>query len=149
MTAFPLDSAPPSYFESQRFKILVIENDMETADLLCNWLEDAGYEIQLATDGQYALMLAEEFLADLVVLDTEIPGTSSSDVEQILKNAPRVSSHYRRIPILYLAFKDLLINQRFHRHPDTPMNDFVWKPLEKRVFLDRVWHALQQPQNPD
>jgi CheY-like chemotaxis protein len=144
MSAVSLDSSAPFFYQEQRPRILLIEGDVPTADVLCTALEGAGYEVALATDGHYALMLAADFQADLVLLDMGLEGTSSTEVAQVLKGAPHLSAHYRHIPILYLAQNDWLINQRFHQHPSTPISDYIFKPVDNTLLLERVRRALEE-----
>ena len=144
MSAVSLDSSAPFFYQEPRSRVLLVEGDVPTADTLCTVLEAAGYEVEVATDGHYALMVAADFKADLVLLDMGLEGTSSTEVAQVLKGAPHLSAHYRRIPILYLAQNDWLINQRFHQHPGTPISDYIFKPVDKTLLLERVRRALQE-----
>ena len=144
MASAALESSSPFFFEEPPARILVIEGDVPTADTLCAALEKAGYEVEVATDGQYALMVAADFSADLVLLDMGLAGTGSLEVQQVLKSAPHLSAHYRRIPILYLAESEWLINQRFHQHPHTPISDYIFKPIDEALLLDRVRRALEE-----
>src|SRR5688500_7251273 len=60
-------------------RILVVEDDVETADFLVTLLENAGYEVEIATDGQYCLILVDSFEPELILMDTTLPGMSSSE----------------------------------------------------------------------
>jgi CheY-like chemotaxis protein len=144
MSAAPLDSSAPFFYQETPTRILLVEADVSTADDLCATLERAGYRVEVATSGKYALLIAGEFAADLVLLDTGLEGTTSTEVAQVLKGAPALSAHYRRVPILYLAQSDWLINQRFRQHPDTPMSDYIFKPVDEALLLERVQRALDE-----
>jgi CheY-like chemotaxis protein len=144
MSAAPLDSAAPFFYEELPARILLVEADVQTADAICGMLERAGHRVEVATDGQYALLLAADFSADLVLLDMGLEGTTSTEVAQVLKGAPALSAHYRSVPILYLAHADWLINQRFHQHPGTPMSDCIFKPVNEKLLLERVQRALEE-----
>jgi PleD family two-component response regulator len=144
MPADPLDSAAPFLFQEKPARILIINADVQEADELCALLEGAGYEVAVATYGQYAILQAPDFTADLVILDTELQNTTSSDVVQVLQAAPRVSAHYRRVPILYLAHQEFLVSRRFHQHPHVPVSDYLFRPLDVVVVLDRVQRALAE-----
>lgn len=144
MAATDLGSAEAFYFNATPPRILVVTSDVTLADDLCVTFEAKGYEVAVGTSGQYALMLAAEFEADIIILDTALEGTTSSDVSQILRSAPHLSAHYRRIPVLYLAQQETLINQRFHLHPNTPISDYIFKPIDKEQLLDRVRRTLEE-----
>ena len=138
----PFDSASPLFFEAPPSRILLAESDLEIADIICSLLEEVGFEVAVATDGQYALLLAADFAADLVILDTALEGASSSEVTHTLKVSPQLSGHYRHVPILYLAYSEQLINQRFHQHPDTPITDYIFKPIDATSLIERVRRCL-------
>lgn len=146
MPAAPLDSSASFFYQESPTRILLVEADVPTADALCGMLERAGYRVEVATSGKYALLIAGEFAADLVLLDTGLEGTTSTEVAQVLKGAPALSAHYRRVPILYLAHSDWLINQRFHQHPGAPLSDYLFKPVSEAMLLERVQRALAESQ---
>jgi DNA-binding response OmpR family regulator len=144
MPAAPLDSAVPFLFEEKPKRILVVDADVGEADDMCALLEAASYEAEVATDGQYAIMLARDFTADLVILDTELQSTTSGDVVQILRGAPEISAHYRRVPFLFLAHPEFVVSKRFHQHPQVPTSDYIFRPIDAAVLLDRVKRALEE-----
>jgi CheY-like chemotaxis protein len=137
------DSAAPFFFEAPPSRVLLIASDATLADTLCDVLENAGYHVGLATDGQYGLMVAADFAADVVILDTELEPTTSMEVAQSLKTMPLLAAHYRHVPILYLASQGLLLNQRFHQHPGTPISDYIFKPVNETLLIERVRRALE------
>lgn len=143
MASVSLDSLPPLFYEKP-VRVLLVEGDITVADAICALLEKAGYKVEVATDGQYALMVAGDFQAHLVLLDMGLGGTGSMEVQQVLRSAPHLSAHYRRVPILYLAESEWLITQRFHQHPHAPISDYIFKPVDETQLLDRVQRALEE-----
>lgn len=55
-------------------KILIVEDDPLIADLEKDYLEDAGYEVEIALDGWEGKRLAETGSFDAVILDVMLPG---------------------------------------------------------------------------
>jgi DNA-binding response OmpR family regulator len=53
-------------------KILVVDTDRESVEMLTNWLKTAGYEIYRAYTGERAKIVWEEQQPDLVILDTNL-----------------------------------------------------------------------------
>ena len=54
--------------------ILVVEDNLEMATLLCDFLKAEGYSVQNCTDGESALKAFESEDARLVILDIMLPG---------------------------------------------------------------------------
>ena len=56
-----------------RGRVLIVEDDAVTRELMCDLLEDDGYEVEVATSGAEALLRLGQQLPDLVVLDLMLP----------------------------------------------------------------------------
>lgn len=110
-------------------KLLVVEDDRDTSDGVCEYFREAGYEVSPAYDGEEALALTKMHSFDLVLLDVMLPKLiglavlhelrKSSDVPVIMLTA--VGDEYTQIA----SFNGMA-------------DDYVTKPfsivlLEKRV----------------
>ncbi|RPD95903.1 DNA-binding response regulator [Candidatus Pantoea deserta] len=68
-------------------KILIIEDDLDAADVLEAYLRKEGYEVLLSTDGREGFKMVEQSQPDLVLLDVMLPGMNGTDVlAEIRKN---------------------------------------------------------------
>jgi len=65
-------------------RILLVDDDDETRDLLRDFFWDRGYAVETAGDGANALMLLATFAADLVITDLEMPGMSGLELIRAL-----------------------------------------------------------------
>jgi CheY-like chemotaxis protein/class 3 adenylate cyclase len=79
--------------------ILVVDDLAESVDLLSRRLEDRGFVVRHAFDGEAALDSARLTPPDLILLDIEMPGLSGYEVASLLKRDPRS----REIPIIFLS----------------------------------------------
>ena len=61
-------------------RILVIDDDIKIAELIKIWLEEAGYEVQIATNGQEGLKIQREEPADLIITDIFMPHREGTGV---------------------------------------------------------------------
>lgn len=125
-------------------RVLVVEDDVETADFIVSLLENADYEVEVATDGQYCLYLLNEFEPELILMDTSLPGVSSYEVTQVLRNAPQYGARFRYTRIIYMSEQRQIIGQRFHSQPDAPMSDYMFKPIDASTLLERVERTLEE-----
>jgi DNA-binding response OmpR family regulator len=64
-------------------RILIVEDDRDTAETTGMLLQVSGHEVSIASDGPTALRLANPF--DLVILDLGLPGLSGFEVARRLK----------------------------------------------------------------
>lgn len=123
---------------STRPRILIIEDDMASADAMVSLLETANYEVEVATDAQYGLMLVETFSPEVILLETNLPGMSGHEMTSVLRTAPQYASRFRSMHILYLADNRSILQQRFHSLPDIPMSSYLFKPVNPAELLDKV-----------
>ena len=81
-------------------KILIVEDEPKTGDYLRQGLREAGFTVELATNGVDGLHLATQGYHDLVILDVMLPGM---DGWQVLKS---LRSQGRHMPVLFLTARD-------------------------------------------
>ncbi|HUK66576.1 MAG TPA: ATP-binding protein [Anaeromyxobacteraceae bacterium] len=68
-------------------RVLIVEDDLDTATTLRDLLEMLGHEVELARDGREALARARGFAPELVLCDLGLPGMSGYEVARELKAA--------------------------------------------------------------
>lgn len=116
-------------------RILVVDDDAKTVELVKLYLNRDGYKVFTAYDGIEALRLARDSHPDLVVLDLMLPGLDGLEVCRIL----RAESD---IPIIMLTAKtseqDKLIGL------DLGADDYVTKPFSPRELAARVRSVLRR-----
>jgi DNA-binding response OmpR family regulator len=78
-------------------KILVVDDEREILDLLTDHLEDEGYAVSQAVDGEQALEGARREPPDLVLLDITIPGVNGLEVLR------RLRRDHPRIPVIMIT----------------------------------------------
>ena len=119
-------------------RILVVDDDPQTATLLRDWFGGRDYEILDASSGEAALRQVAESLPDLILLDLKMPGMDGISVARRLKEDP--SS--RSIPIILLtACRNLDTKvEAFAAGAD----DYVTKPFEVEEIEARVRNSLRK-----
>jgi len=124
---------PPS--EPQR--VLVVEDDSETAALLRLYLEDAGYEVIVAERGDQGLDIALRRRPDVVLLDLMLPGMDGLQVCERLRKQSDV-------PILMITARTLEEDRL--RGFDAGADDYISKPFSPREVVRRVRAVLRRAQ---
>ena len=123
-------------------RVLIVESDITTADVLVEALEGAGYGVEVATEASYGLLLAESYAPHLFLIGSDAQRLNALDLTQSLRNAPHFGARFRDTPIIYIGNANGLIQQRFHALPGTPMSAYIFKPIDERELLEIVARAL-------
>src|SRR3989344_7835213 len=102
-------------------------------------LEMAGYEVDVAADGQEALERIEVRVPDLILLDIKMPNLNGWQVCERLKADEKT----RKIPIIMVtAFGQKEARQR---SMDLGADEFIPKPFETPALLETIKRILDRP----
>lgn len=71
-----------------RNRVLVVDDNEDAAVMLCAWLENNGYDVQIAHDGPQGLVLAFGWKPDVALLDIGMPGMDGYEVARKLRSLP-------------------------------------------------------------
>ena len=69
-------------------RVLIADDNLDAAESLQMWLEMAGHNVQIASNGTEALKIAATFLPEVALLDLGMPGLSGLDVARKIREAP-------------------------------------------------------------
>jgi CheY-like chemotaxis protein len=82
-------------------RLLLVEDEAGTADILAHLLQAEGYEVRLAQDAVSALAVAEAEVIDVVLLDIGLPGMDGYEVARRLRNlGPKQSRRCKQRSII-------------------------------------------------
>ena len=118
------------------YKILVIDDLPENLRLIEKILSKEGYKIQLAANGELALMSVTKFMPDLILLDIMMPDMDGYEVCKKLKSNPNT----RDIPVIFLS----AINEGKDKAKAFQIGgcDYITKPFQPEEALARVKHQI-------
>ena len=116
-------------------RVLVIDDDVKTVELVKLYLNRDGYRVLTAYDGIEALRLARESHPDLIVLDLMLPGMDGLTVCRTLRDESDV-------PIIMLTAKTT--DQDKLTGLDVGADDYVTKPFSPRELAARVRAVLRR-----
>ena len=124
-----------------KLSILIVEDQMELAQNIAEYLEPKGHVLDFATDGRQATELALNNHYDLIVLDIMLPKMDGLEVCKYLR-----SNAQKYIPILMLTARDTLQDKLTGF--ETGADDYLTKPfalqeLEVRCLSLSRRHLLQ------
>ena len=116
-------------------RILVVDDDAKTVELVKLYLNRDGYRVLTANDGVEALRLARESHPDLIVLDLMLPGIDGLEVCRTLRSESDV-------PIIMLTARTT--EQDRLTGLDLGADDYVTKPFSPRELAARVRVVLSR-----
>jgi len=116
-------------------RVLVVDDDVNTVELLTLYLKRDGYQVLTAYNGVDALHLAREGHPDLIVLDLMLPGIDGLEVCRTLRAESDV-------PIIMLTAKTT--DQDKLTGLELGADDYVTKPFSPRELAARVRAVLRR-----
>jgi diguanylate cyclase (GGDEF)-like protein len=118
-------------------RILVAEDSLVIRTVVCDQLEEEGYEVVQAVDGESALAMCASTPFDAILLDIEMPGLDGHQVLVRLKADASVSD----IPVVFLTGRtstaDMVAGLRAGAH------DYLKKPFEPMELIARIAGAVR------
>ncbi|WP_328996207.1 response regulator transcription factor [Kribbella sp. NBC_01245] len=117
-------------------RILVVEDERRLARAIGHGLEDHGFAVELAHDGDTGLWLAREQEFDAIVLDLMLPGLPGYEV------CKRLRAEGCWTPILILTARDS--DDAEARGLDLGADDFLRKPFSYQVLIARLNALLRR-----
>jgi DNA-binding response OmpR family regulator len=117
-------------------RVLVVDDDATVRDVVGRYLDEAGYQVDLAADGPTGLRAARERAPDAVVLDLMLPGMTGLDVCRALR------SDDERLPIVMLT----ALGEEDDRVLGLELgaDDYVTKPFSPRELVLRIGSVLRR-----
>ena len=117
--------------------VLVAEDDEDILDLVELCLQQAGYDVVTARDGEEALRLAGERRPALALLDVQMPKANGYEVTRRLR--ADAATRGMAIIILTASVRDTELARAF----DAGADDFLRKPFSPSDLAARVRAALE------
>lgn len=118
-------------------RILIVEDELDLANIIKDYLEKELYEVEICSQGDEAIEIFDKFKPSLVILDLMLPGMNGYEICQNI----RIKS---TIPILILSAKI----DEFDKVKGLNLgaDDYITKPFRPRELLARVNAQLRRSQ---
>lgn len=119
-------------------RILVVDDDRQIVRLLQSYLEQAGYHVLTAYDGETALHTIRAEHPDLVVLDLMLPDRDGWEIARLVRS----DAHLAGLPIIMLTARvedaDKIVGL------ELGADDYITKPFNPREVLARLRAVLRR-----
>jgi DNA-binding response OmpR family regulator len=119
-------------------RVLVVEDEKGIIDFLTQGLKEAGYAVDVASDGRTGLDYALATQYDIILLDVMLPGMNGLAVVRELRRAKIAS------PVIMLTARST-VDDRVHGL-DAGADDYLVKPFAFAELLARIRALLRRPQ---
>jgi len=123
--------------------ILLIDDDVDIVEIHRAHLQQAGYRVEAAYNGEEGIQKVKSVHPDLIVLDVMMstPGEGFEVAQQV-----RADAATRNIPILMVTSVNKETGFNLRVGPDqqwNPVDDFIDKPVSREVLLQKVASMLK------
>jgi len=119
-------------------RILVVDDDREVVRLIRAYLEQAGFEVLAAHDGETAVHILRRDQPDLLLLDLMLPGRDGWEITRLVRSDPALA----HTPIIMLTARiddtDKIVGL------ELGADDYVTKPYNPREVVARVRARLRK-----
>ncbi|WP_439113992.1 response regulator [Hydrogenophaga sp.] len=117
---------------SDALVVLIVDDVPDNVAPLHDALDEAGYTVLVALDGEAAIRRATQALPDVVLLDAVMPGLDGFEVARRLKAQPATA----HIPIIFMT--GLTETEHLVAALDAGGADYVTKPIKPREVMARM-----------
>ncbi len=117
--------------------VLIVDDVPDNLSVLHDALDESGYTVLVATNGEAALQRARQALPDIVLLDAMMPGMDGFEVAKRLKAMPETA----HIPIVFMT--GLTETEYLVAALDAGGVDYVTKPIKPKEVMARMGVHLQ------
>lgn len=118
------------------FKILVVEDDKNSAKLMRVILQNAGFDTYTASNGSDALKMLDNVYIDLILLDVMMPEMNGYELTEIIR------SNDVNIPILMITAKQLPEDK--YKGFIAGADDYLTKPFDEIELIYRIKALLRR-----
>jgi len=119
-------------------KVLVVDDEANIVLSLEFLMQQAGFEVVTAEDGETALERVAEGAPDLVLLDISLPGISGFDVLERLRADP----DHARLPIIMLTAHGREVERE--KGMALGADDYITKPFSTQALVEKVKTLLSE-----
>jgi heavy metal response regulator len=116
-------------------RILVVEDEVKTADYLRKGLSESGFMVEVALNGLDGQHLVQEYEFDLIILDVMLPGLDGWQLLQIIRRR-------HDTPVLFLTARDAIEDRV--KGLELGADDYLIKPFSYAELLARVRTLLRR-----
>lgn len=117
---------------TSNYKILLVEDDENIRDILCEILKDEGFDVIPSIDGQEATEILKEKHFDLLISDFRMPRMNGAELLEWCRN------HKIHFPVIFIT-----ANANLMPSENLALKDCCAALLPKPIDLDQLMQAIE------
>ncbi|MGB4592230.1 MAG: response regulator [Coriobacteriia bacterium] len=114
------------------FKVLLVEDNPQNRYLVTFLLENTGYEVVTAEDGEEALAAVEEHVPDLILMDVQLPRMDGYEATRRIK----ADTRFRDTPLVALTAHSMKGDRA--KALEAGCDDYITKPVDAEQLLRTI-----------
>jgi two-component system, cell cycle response regulator DivK len=119
-----------------KHRMLVVEDNPLNRELMCDWLESEGHEVQGVEDLESAFRALEDRQPDMVLLDVQLGNDDGLALAEWMRQQPKL----RGIPVIAVTAHALVTEQQ--RFLQAGCNACISKPVDFKLLGEQLEHWL-------
>lgn len=123
--------------ENGKYSVLICDDMQQNLELLGEMLISQDYDVIAASEGEKAILLAEKYRPDIILLDLMMPGLNGFEVAERLKQ----NEHLSKIPIIFITAKT--DTEDLVKGFEVGGVDYITKPFYREELIVRINNHLQ------
>jgi CheY-like chemotaxis protein len=126
---------------AQTSRVLVVDDNMDAADMLVMMLQLFGHEVRVAYTGQTALETAVEYQPDVVLLDIGLPDMNGYELARQLHQQPQTKG------VRLIAVTGYGQDSDRQRSQEAGCEHHLVKPVDPQKLQDLLASRVKQPRS--
>lgn len=122
-------------------RVLVVDDEPNIVLSLEFLMQQAGFEVSTAENGEAALQLVADVNPDILLLDISLPGMSGFEVLENLRG----QAAYKRLPIIMLTAHGREVEKE--KGLALGADDYVTKPFSTQQLVEKVTKLVQEKES--
>lgn len=123
---------------SLRKKILIVDDELDVADLVAYNLQTKGFDTETVNDPTHSIGVARTMMPDLVILDVMMPEINGIQICRLLRAEPQL----KNVPVIFLTAK--VEEDDRVQGLESGADDYVCKPFSTKELVLRVQNILRR-----
>ncbi|MGB3612845.1 MAG: ATP-binding protein, partial [Elainellaceae cyanobacterium] len=119
-------------------RILVVDDLPESRNLLVQLLENVGFEVQSADNGQVAIAVSQQWHPHLILMDLLMPVMDGYEATRLIKQRNPSQTEHDAPPPVVLALTANTMTSVRNAAADAGCDEFLCKPVRESILLDEL-----------
>ena len=132
------DTQAPINEIEKKSRLLLVDDEPGIRTAVQAYLEDEGFEVSTAVDGEEAWQKAQQMLPDLIITDVMMPRCDGYGLLQKIREDERLGG----TPVIFLTAKGMTIDRT--QGYQAGVDDYIPKPFDPDELVARVRNVVKR-----